>query len=362
MLKPYVRDRILGMFLGAAAGDALGKDVEGLTYEQIRNVLGPSGITGLAPGSPEFIFAKRGLAAGDTTDVTDLLRGVSASLVRRSTFDLDDQAEELVRRFDASPLRHGQSTRRSAMQIRRYLRGEPTGRRPGIPADAPAHEGDGCGNGVAMKIAPLAAWCYALSEPVCLSPFIDWTMDLAMLTHGDPRACYAAAAMGGVITSALHLPEGYLAGLAPNYRRIEPSLLQRTVPRMAHRYAFEAEKRWNYFRPMARSFACQIDKALIFVNNEETLRLTIGTGTNAMESVPFSIMTYLRHPYSFRQAVLEAVNAGGETDTIGSMVGSLVGATVGLDAIPTEFIRGLTQYNEILAEANAFCDALDRQG
>jgi ADP-ribosylglycohydrolase len=361
MLKPYLRDRVLGMFLGAAAGDALGKDVEGLTHEHILDLFGPSGVTSLSPRAQGPLFSRRGLAPGDTTDVTDLFRGVALSLVRRSVFDLEDQASELVMRFDGSPLRHGKSTRRSAMQIALFLNGRPHGRRPGIPADPPLYDGDGCGNGVAMKIAPLAAWCYALSEPVSMSPFIDWAMDLAMLTHGDPRACYAAAALGGAVTCVLHLPEGFLTG-KKDCRRIEPSLIQRIVPRMAHGYAADAEKRWRYFRRNGRDFASLLDTATLFLSDADKLRQVVGTSSSALESVPFAIATYLRHPYSFRKAVLEAVNAGGETDTIGSMVGSLVGATIGLDAIPTEFVRGLTQYHEILADANAFCDALDARG
>jgi ADP-ribosylglycohydrolase len=55
---------------------------------------------------------------------------------------------------------------------------------------------------------------------------------------------------------------------------------------------------------------------------------------------------FLRHPRNFRAAVLEAVNAGGDTDSTASMVGALVGANCGLDVIPAEWLNFRPEFQE----------------
>ncbi|MBI2633668.1 MAG: ADP-ribosylglycohydrolase family protein [Parcubacteria group bacterium] len=53
------------------------------------------------------------------------------------------------------------------------------------------------------------------------------------------------------------------------------------------------------------------------------------------------------------------VNAGGDTDTNGSIVGSLLGALKGVSVFPKHLIDGLWQKEKILDTANRFCDTFD---
>ena len=73
------------------------------------------------------------------------------------------------------------------------------------------------------------------------------------------------------------------------------------------------------------------------MDSADTLRKTAGCGFTALDSVAFSIGTFLRHPCDFRTGVLEAVNAGGDSDTHASIVGALIGLNCGLSAIPKEW-------------------------
>lgn len=79
----------------------------------------------------------------------------------------------------------------------------------------------------------------------------------------------------------------------------------------------------------------------------EVIRL-LGNGFHAFESCAFAIAVALRHPNDFRMAVLEAVNAGGDTDTNASMVGAIVGARVGLFGIPEEWRTFSPSFQEAL--------------
>jgi poly(ADP-ribose) glycohydrolase ARH3 len=65
-----------------------------------------------------------------------------------------------------------------------------------------------------------------------------------------------------------------------------------------------------------------------------------GLSLKAIESVPAAIGAFVL-TNSFREAVVLAVNLGGDTDTIGAMAGAVAGAYYGLDQIPKEWIEPL---------------------
>jgi ADP-ribosyl-[dinitrogen reductase] hydrolase len=51
---------------------------------------------------------------------------------------------------------------------------------------------------------------------------------------------------------------------------------------------------------------------------------------------------------SFEQALIMAVNLGGDADTIGAVTGGIVGASYGLESIPLRWLDKLIVKNEIL--------------
>ena len=54
---------------------------------------------------------------------------------------------------------------------------------------------------------------------------------------------------------------------------------------------------------------------------------------------------------SFEQAVLSAINMGGDADTVGACTGALAGAYWGLDAIPERWCRELEGYERLVGLA-----------
>jgi poly(ADP-ribose) glycohydrolase ARH3 len=60
----------------------------------------------------------------------------------------------------------------------------------------------------------------------------------------------------------------------------------------------------------------------------------------AIESVPAALAAFLL-THSFREAVISAVNLGGDTDTIGAMAGAVAGAYYGYNQIPQEWLNSL---------------------
>jgi ADP-ribosylglycohydrolase len=99
----------------------------------------------------------------------------------------------------------------------------------------------------------------------------------------------------------------------------------------------------------------RLKKVLVTFSDATELRKTVGCGFHAVETAAFAIGTFLRHLTDFHTGVLEAVNAGGDTDTNASVVGALIGANTGLDAIPLEWRRAHPSFSEALELGEKLC-------
>ncbi len=61
------------------------------------------------------------------------------------------------------------------------------------------------------------------------------------------------------------------------------------------------------------------------------------TTSVAVAAVVTALWLAARYRDDYRRAILEAINAGGDTDTVAAIVGAVVGASVGLSGIPAEW-------------------------
>ncbi len=72
-----------------------------------------------------------------------------------------------------------------------------------------------------------------------------------------------------------------------------------------------------------------------------------------------SIWSFLKGS-TFGEAVLFAINLGGDTDTIGAVTGGLSGSYCGFDAIPKHWKDALIRFSDILELCERFCKKLLR--
>jgi poly(ADP-ribose) glycohydrolase ARH3 len=75
--------------------------------------------------------------------------------------------------------------------------------------------------------------------------------------------------------------------------------------------------------------------------SEQEIIELLGNGGTAHESVITAIYCFLANLNSFEDAVVQAVNLGGDTDTIGAMTGALSGAHHGKTGIPERWLESL---------------------
>lgn len=347
-------NRYLPWFQGCAAGvtlEAIGVPHETLTFEEIQRLTGGKGLSGLQPALRRSENASiRRIRLGGTSDDWQHWRAVARSLLHRNgTFDRIDVARELVLEYHRCTHGWGGSSKDAIRRISRtfdfggieslYPEIPPRRKKrpvPGVPLNA-----KGCGNGVGMKVGPLAM--ASLMKEHDSDPSWLWNScrELGELTHPDPRAWIAAYALAWCIRYCLR-------------RSKEPYSIHSA-----------AESEWMlisliaYLDPLEPVHDDRVTGRLKMLDKPATiksaasLRETIGTSCYALESVPFAIGTFLRHPTDVRTGANEILNAGGDTDTNIGMYASLAGANVGINNLPADWLEQIPNSRQALALGEA---------
>jgi ADP-ribosyl-[dinitrogen reductase] hydrolase len=331
MNTPTFRSRVQGCFLGVAIGDAMGMPVETMKREQILEATNGTGVTGFVDPIIRKDWLKD-LKAGDTTDDWQLTRAVARSLIRtKGIFDPHDCAVEHIMELERSKFGWGSTTQTGIEMIMREER-KATDPRPSMG------QGKGCGNGIIMKVAPLSV--AAIMNRTLFPKFWKDVKALGTITHPDVQASITAVAVGELIKFALFDPPA-------NTNVVEDTLLflGDTIEEIELEEGFPDT-------PVYKSMRLAEKTAKV---SAEALQKAVGSGFHSIQTAAFCIGTFLRHPTDFRAGVLEAVNAGGDTDTNASVVGALIGANVGIEGIPEEWRAFSPNFQEPVDLADQIC-------
>lgn len=328
-------DRIQGCLMGVAIGDALGMPVETMTHDEIAALNSGTGVIDFIAPVQRRIRDTINLKPGDTTDDWQLTRALARSVIRtRGLIDVSDCAREHVAELESSTFGWGGTTQKAIEAIRR---GQRNPLKDPLP---PAPEGKGCGNGIIMKIAPLV-----LSRITSRSEYLDdvdvdlWKQCrlLGLLTHPDLRATISAYAVALLMGDIVYNRELVESDASVTEEIFLPSLVRAT-------------KRVEAYESITTNLVSERLSRLNrnSLRSAQTLRETVGCGCHALDTVAFTIGTFLRHSDNFFAGVLEAVNAGGDTDTNASIVGALIGLNRGLGEIPKEWRNFNPKFEEAL--------------
>lgn len=331
-----LRKHVRGCFLGILCGDAIGLPWETKTAAQILAETNGLGVTGpTAIPKDHYFESVRDLPFGSASDDWALTSATARAYISCANYRSDDIRPILAREFAYELLRTGgkgwgQGTKDSVHEMDRYLRGYADGRDPLSPT--PLREGVGSGNGVLMRIAPCA-----IVDGICLAGddkryrhLEDDVFENGAMTHGDPRASVAAYAVAWTLSTVmLHLAQG---------RSVDDvtATLRREGASIAWSAAQTSGRRWCRDRTVSDALK-RLDEPGV-LDSIESLAATTGTLSLCWESAAFSIGVFLRNLRDPRAAILEAVNAGGDTDSNAAIVGGLVGLLNGEDALPKEWL------------------------
>ncbi len=344
-----LRDKVIGMFLGVAIGDALGMPVETMTFDQIRSQHGRINDY-LKPSSSHKWYGGK-LDAGMWTDDTQLTLAIAKSLIEKGDIDLDDIARKHVEAMHESSLGWGRSTINAIKKIEDGFHWKDSG------------SSGGAGNGIVMKISPIAAFAFQkigiavrielvtgrrmdVSEKIA-GDIMDKVSLLSFMTHKSGMAVVSAHIHVMLIGSCF-FPKA--KGSEEIFRLVFLSEIYGDCLKLEKQYAGDKEDR------LSERF-CNFESEVVAKKRSDKWIIDkFGQGTcYVYNSLPFSYAFFLRNPNSI-ETLYDVVSAGGDADTNGSIVGALLGARNGIEIFPQHLIDGLWRKDEVLKIANDFCD------
>lgn len=340
-------DRVVAAMLGLAIGDALGAPVSGWPPDRIVERLGVVDRYPDLDRLPGLYTARsqQALAVQDTLLEEGKLDplGLAARLVQ-----LSKQLHQKWPIYGA----YRDASRGFREAVDRLAAGVPWEKAGSLSA----------ANDPAVRVAPLALW--SRDHRVVL--FRDDVAHSVLPTHRDPRALAGAMAVGYALVNLVNLP-------APG--RFDPrGFLHEVMEFTADAEAYIARAFWPADSRLPRDAAHDLSSILKRADGwlGHTLPAALDSVTRAarplgdgkvrassafaVASVPTALLILARSAAHPRQAVIDAVNIGGDAGSIGAMVAAMAGALHGLRAFPAEWLAGLQNADALRARAVALAE------
>ena len=320
-----LQDRIRGSLIGGAIGDALGYPVEFIySFEGIQARYGERGITRL--DTKQFWLddeEQSGKAVvSDDTQMTlfAYIEWYLTQIGKKSGKYKDcwiSSIPELNKR--RAP---GNTCMTSLDDIYR--------------GKDPVNNSKGCGG--VMRVAPIPLYS-AVQDRMSIEDADRLAADAAEITHQHPLGFLSAALMSHVIYRLA--------------RDIEPT---RESMKCYIMDGVEVIGKWkNIYPEDVRRMEELAERAILLQDNGKTDLENIchlGEGWTGEEALVIALFCALKHFDNFEQAMIAAVNHGGDSDSTGAVTGNILGAAIGYEAIPQFFKDDLELHDVILHMAD----------
>lgn len=294
--------RFLGCLLAGAVGDALGRMTESLPRRLVRWRYGT--VRDYRQGLFRPVRGR-----GHYTDDTQLTLCVARSIDEVGNFQSDRLQRELVEWLDYR-IGAGRATVESAHRLRK-----------GVPWGQAGDTGS-AGNGSAIRVSPIGLIYHRDREKLLAA-----AADSSVGTHAHPLTIAAARIVALGVALALDDRPSLFSGQA-FLQRLQPATDSSTW-----------QKRLEELVP------------LLELPVEAALK-QIGTGGFVLESVAAALYLFAREGLNLEKAIVTAVNAGGDTDSVASILGNLCGALHGHQAVPERWLAELQHRDYIIMQAH----------
>ena len=302
------KDKVKGMMLGVAVGDALGQPYE------MKPPL----------GRPVSSFPATG---GQTTDDWQMSAVVAESLMRAGKLEMGDMVKGHVAAYETTIRGWGGAHRDACKALKEGVSPEESGKRV-LRDDKPYR---GRGNGMCMKIGPLAAFGVARGKTVidCADEYIA----MAKMTHPTSLGLSSAIGMAEAVAYCL---------------RTTPDKFDTNKFLHAVKHAVGIAEQIVRDDPHAELMSSRLHHLCDnwdVLSVEEVIEQYKGGGY-VFESLPFSLALFCKGSHDIA-CVYDCVGAGGDTDTNASMVGALAGALHGSAIFPQTLLYKLLAFADI---------------
>ena len=316
-----------GALAGLALGDALGMPTQEMSPAQIRAVYGR--ITGLVDGDASQPYAP-GMPAGSVTDDTEQALLVASLLIRgrgsssgRVSLNAVEFAHALLAWEDSMIERGsldllGPSTKAALERVRA---GE----------DPLTIGGEGTTNGAAMRVTPIGI-AVSTEDP---EAFAEAVWSSCRVTHATRQGFQSAALVAAAVSMGIDAARS-------------PSLDLRGLLWKALTYVDSLPDR-GAWTPDPDVIAATRRAMQLAVNpassSLECLAEQVGTSVASAHAIPMAFALLARDPSP--QALLDAANIGGDTDTIGAIAGAILGAALGVEVLPTDSLSKIEEVSHL---------------
>jgi ADP-ribosyl-[dinitrogen reductase] hydrolase len=292
---PDLPQRFAGLLLGSAVGDALGLPAEGLSRSRIER-------RWHGQWRHRFIFG-RGMCSDDTEHTLMVAQALLSHPADAVAFQ-QCLAWKLRLWLLGVPAGVGLATLRAIFKL--WVGFPPS--RSGVFS---------AGNGPAMRSAIIGA--FFADEPHKRREFVAAA---TRITHTDPKAEVAALAVA--------------EAAAWGASQAEPvEKLLRELPHLGQ------DDEWQ---SLCRKLVDALLRGASVTAFADSLGLCNGVSGYAYHSVPVVLYAWLRHPGDFPAALESVLNCGGDTDTVGAIVGALAGSSCSEEGIPANWVEGICEW------------------
>lgn len=278
-----LQDRLRGIAVGAAVGDALGMPLEFLPARPLDDL--------------KTEMAKGALPAGSFTDDTEMALALSESLLISQPLDPQDLVGRFVGWYHNNPPDIGIHTRHVLGMI---ARGMPWRK---AAADAQQANPHSASNGSLMRCWPVAIAGWNNSAALVAESRLQ-----SEVTHPH-KDCIDACVFTNMLIASIVNGKG---NLTPG------GLLREGIAYAIEKVNFDPE------------FRTALDLAPVRLRKDLP---NTGWVRHTLESALWATLT----TQSFEEALVQAVNLGNDADTTGTVAGAIAGAMYGLSAIPARW-------------------------
>jgi len=281
--------------LGLACGDALGRPVE---FKAASEISAEHGRLDEMIGHGTW-----NQPAGTITDDTEQGLCIARSLVEHQAFDPADVADRFVAWYDSGPFDIGGMTRRSLNRLKRGNAWDEAGQQ--VWENSP--EGQNAGNGSVMRCAPLA-----IPYATDWERLVEVSRQSSQITHADPRCTEGCAILNLTVAGLLEDADTPLQDALDHVGSDAPDELMTAL------------------QPLARGDSPGTLESSGYVVHSLQTALHDGLVADCAE-----------------EAIVTAVNRGGDTDTIGAIAGAVAGARFGASQLPDRWLGAIDERDEL---------------
>jgi ADP-ribosyl-[dinitrogen reductase] hydrolase len=252
--------------------------------------------------------------AGTITDDTEQALCIARSLVDQQGFEPANIAERFVAWYDSDPFDIGGMTARSLRQIKRGSTWKDAGQR--VWEDSP--EGQNAGNGSVMRCPPLS-----IPYAADWDRLMDVSRQSSQITHADPRCTYGCAVLNLTLAGIFDGADAPLQDALEYVDESTPGELTAALAPIADGASPEPLETSGY---VIHSLQTALHDGLVSESAEE--------------------------------AIVTAVNRGGDTDTIGAITGAVAGARFGASELPARWLSAIDETDELNSLAGRLVEVM----